>query len=192
MSESEKETKKRSTIMSVKVDEDIAAEFRKLAKETGLEQGYFLQAMIDNFRLNEDKKLYKAHAEDIQLIRDLTATITYKYIALLSENKVETEKANAKNAKQLEELENKNKELLLEKEFWDSSKERITQQEHEINELKEMLHRLENKIEHMTAAHKNEIDALTNKHNAAMTEMAQSYAEKYMKFVEKNSSKNNQ
>ena len=32
--------------------------------------------------------------------------------------------------------------------------------------------------------HKNEIDALTNKHNAAMTEMAQSYAEKYMKFVE--------
>ena len=36
----------------------------------------------------------------------------------------------------------------------------------------------------MAAQHKNEIDALTNKHNAAMTEMAQSYAEKYMKFVE--------
>ena len=34
--------------------------------------------------------------------------------------------------------------------------------------------------------HKNEIDALKNKHNAAMTEMAQSYAEKYMKFVEEN------
>ena len=32
--------------------------------------------------------------------------------------------------------------------------------------------------------HKNEIDALTNKHNVAMTEMAQSYAEKYMRFVE--------
>ena len=31
--------------------------------------------------------------------------------------------------------------------------------------------------------HKNEIDVLTNKHNAAMTEMAQSYAEKYMKFA---------
>ena len=38
--------------------------------------------------------------------------------------------------------------------------------------------------------HKNEIDTLTNKHNAAMTEMAQSYVEKYMKFVEENSKKN--
>ena len=36
---------------------------------------------------------------------------------------------------------------------------------------------------------KNEIDALTNKHNAAMTEMAQSYAEKYMKFVEQSVNK---
>ena len=36
----------------------------------------------------------------------------------------------------------------------------------------------------MAAMHKNEIDALTNKHNVAMTEMAQSYAEKYMRFVE--------
>ena len=41
----------------------------------------------------------------------------------------------------------------------------------------------------MTASHKNEIDTLTNKHNAEMTEMAQSYAEKYMKFVAQNSHK---
>ena len=47
----------------------------------------------------------------------------------------------------------------------------------------------ENKIEQMTATHKNEIDALTNKHNATMTEMAQNYAEKYMKFVEDNTRK---
>ena len=64
--------------------------------------------------------------------------------------------------------------------------ERNGQLEHEVNELKEMLHKLENKIEQMTAMHKNEIDAMTNKHNAAMIEMAQSYAEKYMKFVEGN------
>ena len=50
-----------------------------------------------------------------------------------------------------------------------------------------MLHKLENTIEQMATQHKNEIDALMNKHNAAMTEMAQSYAEKYMRFVEKNS-----
>jgi len=41
----------------------------------------------------------------------------------------------------------------------------------------------------MAAMHKNEIDALTNRHNAAMTEMAQSYAEKYMKFVEESTKK---
>jgi len=35
----------------------------------------------------------------------------------------------------------------------------------------------------MAAMHKNEIDALTNKHNAAMTEMVQSYAKKYIKFA---------
>ena len=64
--------------------------------------------------------------------------------------------------------------------------ERNGQLEHEVNELKEMLHKLENKIEQVATQHKNEVDALTNKHNAAMTEMAQSYAEKYMKFVEGN------
>ncbi len=42
----------------------------------------------------------------------------------------------------------------------------------------------------MAAMHKNEIDALTNKHNAAMTEMAQSYAEKYMEFVKENANNN--
>ena len=67
-----------------------------------------------------------------------------------------------------------------------SSIERNTQLEHEVIELKEMLHKLENTIEQMSAQHKNEIDALMNKHNASMTEMAQSYAEKYMKFVEEN------
>ncbi len=41
----------------------------------------------------------------------------------------------------------------------------------------------------MAAMHKNEIDALTNKHNEAMTEMAQSYAEKYMRFVEQSTTK---
>ena len=41
----------------------------------------------------------------------------------------------------------------------------------------------------MAAQHKNEIDTLTNKHNAAMTEMAQEYAQKYMAFVEQTTGK---
>ena len=36
----------------------------------------------------------------------------------------------------------------------------------------------------MAVMHKNEVEALTNMHNAAMTEMTQNVAEKYMKFVE--------
>ena len=47
----------------------------------------------------------------------------------------------------------------------------------------------DNRIGQMAAMHKSEIDALTNKHNGAMTEMAQSYAEKYMKCMEENSKK---
>ena len=47
----------------------------------------------------------------------------------------------------------------------------------------------DNRIGQMAAMHKSEIDALTNKHNAAMTELAQSYAEKYMKCMKENSRK---
>ena len=189
---SENDTDKKKIIsMAMKVDFATANEFRKMAKETGMEQGMFLQAMIENFRLNEDKTLYKEHADDIQLMRDLTATINYKYVALIAQNKIAEEKAHARDAKKIDELESEKKELLEEKKLWDITRERNANLEHEVNELKEMLHKLENKIEQMAAMHKNEIDALTNKHNAAMTEMAQSYAEKYMKFVEENSNKNN-
>ena len=182
---SENDTDKKKIIsMAMKVDSATADEFRKMAKETGMEQGIFLKAMIENFRLNEDKTLYKEHAEDIQLMRDLTATINYKYVALIAQNKIAEEKAHARDAKKIDELESEKKELLEEKKLWDITRERNANLEHEVNELKEMLHKLENKIEQMSATHKNEIDALTNKHNAAMTEMAQSYAEKYMKFVE--------
>ena len=185
---SENDTDKKKIIsMAMKVDSATANEFRKMAKETGMEQGMFLQAMIENFRLNEDKTLYKEHADDIQLMRDLTATINYKYVALIAQNKIAEEKAHARDAKKIDELEREKKELLEEKKLWDVTRERNANLEHEVNELKEMLHKLENKIEQIAAMHKNEIDALTNKHNAAMTEMAQSYAEKYMKFVEENS-----
>ena len=119
-------------------------------------------------------------------MRDLTATINYKYVALIAQNKIAEEKTHARDAKKIDELEREKKELLEEKKLWDVTRERNANLEHEVNELKEMLHKLENKIEQMAATHKNEIDALTNKHNASMTEMAQSYAEKYMKFVEEN------
>ena len=143
----------------------------------------FLKAMIENFRLNEDKTLYKEHVEDIQLMRDLTVAINYKYVALIAQNRIEAEKVHLKAAQQIEQLEKeeqKNRKINM---------ERNGQLEHEVNEFKEMLHKMENKIEQMSVVHKNEIDTLTNKHNAAMTEMAQSYAEKYMKFVEKNSNR---
>ncbi len=187
---SENDTDKKKIIsMAMKVDSATANEFRKMAKETGMEQGMFLQAMIENFRLNEDKTLYKEHADDIQLMRDLTATINYKYVALIAQNKIAEEKAHARDAKKIDELESEKKELLEEKKLWDITRERNANLEHEVNELKEMLHKLENKVEQMAVMHKNEIDALTNKHNAAMTEMAQSYAEKYMKFVEQTTNK---
>ena len=176
--------KKKIISMAMKVDSATADEFRKMSRQTGMEQGMFLKAMIENFRLNEDKTLYKEHADDIQLMRDLTATINYKYVALIAQNKIAEEKAHARDAKKIDALEAEKKELLEEKKLWDITRERNANLEHEVNELKEMLHKLENKIEQMAATHKNEIDALTNKHNAAMTEMAQSYAEKYMKFVE--------
>ena len=179
--------KKKIISMAMKVDSATADEFRKMSRQTGMEQGMFLKAMIENFRLNEDKTLYKEHAEDIQLMRDLTATINYKYVALIAQNKIAEEKAHARDVKKIDELEREKKEFLEEKKFWDVTRERNANLEHEVNELKEMLHKLENKIEQMAAMHKNEIDALTNKHNAAMTEMAQSYADKYMKFVEENS-----
>ena len=178
--------KKKIISMAMKVDSATADEFRKMSKQTGMEQGMFLKAMIENFRLNEDKTLYKEHAEDIQLMRDLTATINYKYVALIAQNRIEAEKAHLKDAQRIEQLEREKQDLLEDQKTWRITMERNGQLEHEVNELKEMLHKLENKIEQMAAQHKNEVDALTNKHNAAMTEMAQSYAEKYMKFVEGN------
>ena len=178
--------KKKIISMAMKVDSATADEFRKMSKQTGMEQGMFLKAMIENFRLNEDKTLYKEHAEDIQLMRDLTATINYKYVALIAQNRIEAEKAHLKDAQRIEQLEREKQDLLDDQKTWKITMERNGQLEHEVNELKEMLHKLENKIEQMTAQHKNEVDALTNKHNAAMTEMAQEYAKKYMKFVEEN------
>ena len=183
------EEKKKIISMAVKVDENIANEFRKMARETGMEQGNLLNAMIENFRMNEDKTLYKEHAEDIQLMRDLAATINYKYVALIAQNRIEAEKAHLKDAQRIEQLEKEKQDLLKDQKAWKTAMERNGQLEHEVRELKEMVQKLENKIEQMDVMHKNEIDALSNKHNAAMTEMAQAYAEKYMKFVEENSRK---
>ena len=65
MQESPSSASRRKAItMAMKVNEETAESFRKMAKETGMEQGTFLQAMIENFRLNEDKTLYKEHADD--------------------------------------------------------------------------------------------------------------------------------
>ena len=182
------EGKKKVISMAMKVDEGIANEFRKMAKETGMEQGNLLNAMIENYRLNEDKTLYKDHADDIQLMRDLTATINYKYLALIAQNKIEAERIRAKDAKRIEKLEKEKQNLLEDRENWKSSVERNTQLEHEVIELKEQLRKMENMIDQLSSTHKNEIDALNNRHNAAMTAMAQEYAQKYMKFVEETTS----
>ena len=121
-------------------------------------------------------------------MRELTATINYKYLALIAQNRVEAERIHAKDAKRIEELEKANLEFQEDQKASRSSIKRNTQLEHEVIELKEMLHKLENTIEQIAAMHKNEIDALTNKHNATMTEIAQEYAQKYMKFVEETTS----
>ena len=176
--------KKKTISMAMKVDSSVAGEFRKMAKESGMEQGVFLQAMLDNYRLNEDKSLYKEFADDIQLMRDLTATINYKYVALIAQNKVAEEKAHARDAGKIDQLEQENRKLLEEKKVWGAAQERCSELEHEVKELKEMLFALQNRLDQTTAAHKNEIDALTNKHNAALTDMARSYAEQYLKFAE--------
>ena len=123
-----------------------------------MEQGSVLNAMIENFRMNEDKTLYKEHAEDIQLMRDLTATINYKYVALIAQNRIEAEKAHLKDAQRIEQLEREKQDLLNDQKTWRITMERNSQLEHEVNELKEMLHKLENKIEQMAAQHKNEVD----------------------------------
>ena len=68
---------KRPVSMAVKVNESTADTFRRMARETGMEQGMFLDALLENFRLNEDKVLYKEYAEDIQSMQDLTAAINY-------------------------------------------------------------------------------------------------------------------
>ena len=180
----EKSPKSETISMAMRVSRDVAEEFRQLAKETGMEQGSVLKAMIENFRLNEDKTLYKEHAEDIQIMRDLTATINYKYVALIAQNRIEAEKAHTKDAKRIEELEESNKGLLEQKKLWDVSKERVVQLESEVSDLRGMLRALERKIETMSAEHKNELEALNNKKNSEMNAMAQEYAAKYLGFVE--------
>ncbi len=182
------EEKKKVISMAMKVDEGIANEFRKMAKETGMEQGNLLNAMIENYRLNEDRTLYKEHAEDIQLMRDLTATINYKYVALIAQNRIEAERIHTKDAKRIEKLEKEKQDLLEERENWQNSAERNAKLEHEVLELKEKLRKMENMVDQMAVSHKNELDALNNKHNAAMTAMAEEYAQKYLKFVEQTTS----
>ena len=184
--------KKKMISMAMKVENGVANEFRRMAKESGMEQGMFLHAMLDNFRLNEDKTLYKEYAEDIQVMRDLTATINYRYVALIAQNKIAEEKAHAKDAKRIEELKRENEKLKEEKSQLEAVKQRNGELEHEVNELKEMLYRQETILDQLKTAHKNEIDSLTNRYNAQMTELAHSYAEKYMKFAEESVRKNTQ
>ena len=157
--------KKKIISMAMKVDAATADEFRKMSKQTGMEQGMFLKAMLENFRLNEDKTLYKEHAEDIQLMRDLTATINYKYVALIAQNRIEAEKAHLRDAQQIEQLEREKQDLLEDQRTWKITMERNGQLEHEVNELKEMLHKLENKIEQMAATHleNQKLEALVKK-----------------------------
>ena len=136
------EKKQKMLSMAMKVDEATAAEFRKIARESGMEQGTLLNAMIENFRLNENKTLYKDHAEDIQTVQDLMSTILYKYVALLAENKVSEEKAKAKQAQEIAALKQQIEELSASSKLYESE------------------HALRMELENRVAEQKNKLDAL--------------------------------
>ena len=180
------EKKQKMLSMAMKVDEATAAEFRKIARESGMEQGTLLNAMIENFRLNENKTLYKDHAEDIQTVQDLMSTILYKYVALLAENKVSEEKAKAKQAQEIAALKQQIEELSASSKLYESEHALRMELENRVAEQKNKLEALQNQIQQMAAQHTNEMDALRNKYNAELVEQSRKYAEEYQRFLNAN------
>ena len=178
--------KQKMLSMAMKVDEATASEFRKIARESGMEQGTLLNAMIENFRLNENKTLYKDHAEDIQTVQDLMSTILYKYVALLAENKVSEEKAKAKQAQEIATLKQQIEELSASSKLYESEHALRMELENRVAEQKNKLDALQNQIQQMAAQHTNEMDALRNKYNAELVEQSRKYAEEYQRFLNAN------
>ena len=181
------EKKQKMLSMAMKVDEATAAEFRKIARESGMEQGALLNVMIENFRLNENKTLYKDHAEDIQTVQDLMSTILYKYVALLAENKVTEEKTKAKQAEEIASLKQQIEELSSASKLFESEHALRMELERRVAEQKNKLDALQNQIQQMAAQHTNEMDALRNKYNAELVEQSRKYAEEYQRFLKDNS-----
>ena len=181
------ERKQKMLSMAMKVDEATAAEFRKIARESGMEQGALLNVMIENFRLNENKTLYKDHAEDIQTVQDLMSTILYKYVALLAENKVTEEKTKAKQAEEIASLKQQIEELSSASKLFESEHALRMELENRVAEQKNKLDALQNQIQQMAAQHTNEMDALRNKYNAELVEQSRKYAEEYQRFLKDNS-----
>ena len=178
--------KQKMLSMAMKVDEATASEFRKIARESGMEQGTLLNARIENFRLNENKTLYKEHAEDIQTVQDLMSTILYKYVALLAENKVSEEKAKAKQAQEIATLKQQIEELSASSKLYESEHALRMELEGRVAEQKNKLDALQNQIQQMAAQHANEMDALRNKYNAELVEQSRKYAEEYQRFLNAN------
>lgn len=178
--------KQKMLSMAMKVDEATASEFRKIARESGMEQGTLLNAMIENFRLNENKTLYKEHAEDIQTVQDLMSTILYKYVALLAENKVSEEKAKAKQAQEIAALKQQIEELSASSKLFESEHALRMELESRVAEQRNKLDSLQNQIQQMAAQHTNEMDALRNKYNAELVEQSRKYAEEYQRFLNAN------
>lgn len=181
------EKKQKMLSMAMKVDEATAAEFRKIARESGMEQGALLNVMIENFRLNENKTLYKDHAEDIQTVQDLMSTMLYKYVALLAENKVTEEKTKAKQAEEIASLKQQIEELSSASKLFESEHALRMELERRVAEQKNKLDALQNQIQQMAAQHTNEMDALRNKYNAELVEQSRKYAEEYQRFLKDNS-----
>ena len=178
--------KQKMLSMAMKVDEATASEFRKIARESGMEQGTLLNAMIENFRLNENKTLYKEQAEDIQTVQDLMSTILYKYVALLAENKVSEEKAKAKQAQEIAALKQQIEELSASSKLFESEHALRMELESRVAEQRNKLDSLQNQIQQMAAQHTNEMDALRNKYNAELVEQSRKYAEEYQRFLNAN------
>ena len=157
--------KQKMLSMAMKVDEATASEFRKIARESGMEQGTLL---------------------NIQTEQDLMSTILYKYVALLAENKVSEEKAKAKQAQEIATLKQQIEELSASSKLYESEHALRMELEGRVAEQKNKLDALQNQIQQMAAQHANEMDALRNKYNAELVEQSRKYAEEYQRFLNAN------
>ena len=89
--------------MPIKMNQDVAEDFRTLSRNTGIGQGALLQVLMDSFKLEQEKGLQKEHEEIITAVQDLTQAINYKFLSLLSDISTAEDRLSAQYQKQIKE-----------------------------------------------------------------------------------------